>query len=183
MPRWVQIDQAQATLNSLNNTEAGPFNDPATVKVLARGDVRKEGKVVAPRGLAAIKTIDADFGLEPNATDHDRRLKLAQWITHSDNPLFPRVIANRVWQYHFGSGIVTTPNDFGFNGGEPTHPELDWLATDLQANGWSLKHTPANRVLRNLSAVIEMNRKHAQVDSDNRDLWRWSPTSLEGEVA
>ena len=133
-----QIDQAQATLNSLNNTRVWTVQSipAATVKVLARGDVRKEGKVVAPRGLTAIKTIDADFGLEPNATDHDRRLKLAQWITHSDNPLFPRVIANRIWHYHFGSGIVTTPNDFGFNGGEPTHPELlDWLATDLQANG------------------------------------------------
>ena len=181
-----QIDQAQATLNSLNNTRVWTVQSipAATVKVLARGDVRKEGKVVAPRGLSAIRTIETDFGLEPNATDHDRRLKLAQWITHSDNPLFPRVIANRVWHYHFGSGIVTTPNDFGFNGGDPTHPELlDWLATDLQANGWSLKHLHRQIVSSaTYRQSSRMNRQHAQVDSDNRDLWRWSPTRLEGEA-
>ena len=66
--------------------------------------------------------------------------KLADWIASADNPLFARVMVNRVWHYHFGAGLVKNPNDFGFNGGTPSHPELlDWLATEFIRGGWSLK--------------------------------------------
>jgi len=155
----------------------------ATVKVLNRGDVRNSGEVVSPRGLSSIQTIESDFGLAPDAADRDRRLKLAQWITDPNNPLFSRVIVNRVWHYHFGGGIVATPNDFGFNGGNPTHPQLlDWLAADLQANGWSLKHLHrlivTSATYRQSSA---MNAKAAALDAGNRLLWRKSPTRIEGE--
>ncbi|MFT5130421.1 MAG: hypothetical protein ACI8W8_004052, partial [Rhodothermales bacterium] len=181
-----QIQQAQATLDGRKPGKVWTVTPirAATVKVLSRGDVRREGEVVAPRGLPAIQTINADFGLNPDAPDKERRVKLAHWITDPKNPLFARVIVNRVWHYHFGAGIVSTPNDFGFSGSQPTHPQLlDWLAADLQANDWSLKHL--HRVIvgsatyRQSSAV---NAEAAAIDASNRFLWRKSPARLEGEA-
>ena len=83
--------------------------------------------------------------LDPNLTnikapETERRLALANWITHEDNPLTYRVIANRLWQWTFGNGLVTTPSDFGFGGDRPSHPELlDWLANRLKQNNGSVK--------------------------------------------
>ena len=72
--------------------------------------------------------------------DSERRQKLAEWITAPANPLFARVIVNRVWQQYFGRGLVVTPSDLGHRGGMPSHPELlDWLATEFMENGWSMK--------------------------------------------
>ncbi|MEC7604491.1 MAG: DUF1553 domain-containing protein, partial [Planctomycetota bacterium] len=181
-----QIIQAKVTLDGLENVRVWTVQSipAATVKVLGRGDVRKEGEVVSPRGLSAIRTVDADFELAPDAADRDRRMKLAQWITHPDNPLFSRVIVNRIWHYHFGSGIVSTPNDFGFNGGQPTHDRLlDWLAADLQANHWSLKHL--HRLIVTSATYRQsskMDSQAAAVDADNRYLWRMSPVRMEGEA-
>src|SRR5207248_11021988 len=82
----------------------------------------------------------ADFGVPPGAPEAECRRRLADWVTHPQNPLFARVIVNRLWHHHFGVGLVDTPNDFGFNGGRPSHPELlDWLAAELVRGGWSLK--------------------------------------------
>ncbi len=181
-----QITQAQVTLDGLENVRVWTVQSipAATVKVLGRGDVRKEGEVVSARGLSAIRTVDADFELAPDAADRDRRMKLAQWITHPDNPLFSRVIVNRIWHYHFGRGIVSTPNDFGFNGGQPTHGRLlDWLAADLQANHWSLKHL--HRLIVTSATYRQsskMDSQAAAVDADNRYLWRRSPVRMEGEA-
>lgn len=181
-----QIKQTQGTLDRLENAKVWTVQSiaPATVKVLARGDVRREGEVVAPRGLSAIQTVNPDFGLGPDAADRDRRVKLAGWITHPDNPLFSRVIVNRLWHYHFGTGIVSTPNDFGFNGGKPTHALLlDWLAADLQAHRWSLKHLH-RRIVTSATyrQSSKMNSPAAAVDAANRYLWRKSPARMEGEV-
>src|SRR5437899_328278 len=77
--------------------------------------------------------------LQPGS-ESDRRLALANWITDPKNPLTARVIVNRIWYYHFGTGIVNTPSDFGANGDKPSHPELlDWLATSYVEHGWSIK--------------------------------------------
>ncbi|MEW4454597.1 DUF1553 domain-containing protein, partial [Bremerella sp. JC817] len=109
--------------------------------LLIRGDPANPAGVVAPGGLSAIVAIPGAFGLDPEAPDSERRSRLAQWISHPENPLFARVIVNRVWQSYFGIGLVATPSDFGFNGGTPSHPDvLDWLASDLIDHGWSLKH-------------------------------------------
>ena len=180
------IEQAQADLDSHKPAKVWTVKPigAATVKVLSRGDVRNGGETVAPRGLSAIQAIESDFGLAPDAADRERRLKLAHWITNPANPLFARVIVNRVWHYHFGAGIVSTPNDFGFNGGKPTHPQLlDWLATHLQANQWSLKHLHRLIVMSaTYRQSSQMNSKAAAIDADNRLLWRKSPARIEGEV-
>ena len=114
---------------------------PAVTYVLSRGSPTAPGKIVSAGGVAAVPGPPADFGLSPQAPDNARRIALAKWVTDDHNPLFSRGIVNRLWHYHFGTGLVSTPNDFGYNGGRPSHPELlDWLASELVASNWSLKH-------------------------------------------
>jgi len=171
---------------------------PPVFHVLARGDMRKPLDEVAPRGLEALARVglSADFGLANDAPESARRLKLAEWLADPRNPLTPRVIVNRLWHYHFGRGIVDTPSDFGFNGGRPSHPQLlDWLASELISPSckaseaealkpWSLKHI--HRLIVHSTAyrqtsLIE-NSKAAEVDAENRLLWRFSTRRLEGEA-
>src|SRR5439155_22162 len=95
---------------------------------------------VTAAGLTAISTLPSDFGLSADAPEQERRVKLAEWIANPANPLSARVMVNRVWHYHFGRGIVGTPNDFGVNGERPSHPELlDYLAAEFLAEGASIK--------------------------------------------
>ncbi len=155
----------------------------APTHVLRRGNPAAEAEVVSPGGVAAVGGASADFGLAPDAPDADRRIKLAQWITDERNPLFARAIVNRLWQYHFGVGLVDTPNDFGFNGGRPSHPELlDWLATELIRRHWSIKQMQrlivTSATYRQSSAL---NADAAAMDPGNRLLWRQSPQRLEAE--
>ncbi len=165
--------------------------NPGISRILARGDVEQPGAVIAPSGIAAIPTLIAEFGLAADAPDADRRRKLAEWVTSPRNPLFARIIVNRVWHHHFGTGIVETPSDFGFNGGQPSHPELlDWLAAELKIstqtkNGvpWSLKRLHkiivSSATYRQSSAP---NQTAQSLDADNRLLWRFQPRRLEGEL-
>ncbi len=107
----------------------GRFTAPGPIYLLRRGDVLQRGEQVTPGALSAIAGLDPDLGLSTDAPDPQRRLALARWIGSEHNPLTPRVIVNRVWQHHFGRGLVATPSDFGRNGEPPTHPALlDWLA-------------------------------------------------------
>jgi len=112
-----------------------------------------------------------------------RRLALAKWIASPQNPLTARVIANRLWQFHFGRGISRTPSNFGFQGSAPTHPELlDWLASELVANGWKLK--PLHRQIM-LSSTYRMaatsNPKALARDPENDLMWRFDMRRLEAE--
>ena len=113
-----------------------------------------------------------------------RRTALARWLTDPANPLTARVMANRLWHYHFGQGIVRTPSDFGLMGERPTHPELlDWLAGEFVRGGWSLKHM--HRVIMNSDAyrqASDFREDASQADPLNRLLWRFPPQRLEGEV-
>ncbi len=105
---------------------------PPPMKVHQRGSVTSLGDEVAPAGLSSIKGLDPSFGLKPDAIESHRRVALANWITNTNNSLFARVMANRVWHYHFGAGLVETPNDLGFHSGRPSHPELlEWLAAEF----------------------------------------------------
>jgi len=119
-----------------------------------------------------------------DAPESDRRRKLAEWITSVNNPLFARVIVNRLWHYHFGVGIVDTPNDFGFNGGRPSHRQLiDWLAAELVAQRWSLKqmHRLIVTSATYRQAAAE-NPRAAELDADNRLCWQRTPRRLEAEA-
>ena len=105
---------------------------PEATFILARGNPAQKEAVIGPGGIRALAELSPDLGLAEGAPEGDRRQRLAQWITDLKNPLTPRVIVNRLWHYHFGTGIVDTPNDLGFNGGRPSHPDLlDWLASEL----------------------------------------------------
>lgn len=152
-------------------------------RFLHRGDVSTPGDVVTPGRLRAVGGLALDLGLPADAGDAERRRKLAVWIVSADNPLFTRVVVNRVWHHHFGTGLVETPNDFGFNGGRPSHPDLlDWLASEFRNGGYSLKSL--HRLIVTSAAYRQGTapRKEAlAIDADNRLLWRMRPRRLDGE--
>jgi hypothetical protein len=193
--RQVEYYRLTAALNGAHHGErilpgtgqsvyAVTSSQPETAYLLVRGNTRQLGEVVTAGGVAALAGLPADFGLSANAPEAERRRRLAAWVTDPRNPLFGRVIVNRLWHYHFGVGLVDTPNDFGFNGGRPTHPELlDWLAVQLQQHHWSLKQLHRLVVLSETyrqSGSVQVNALHA--DAANRLLWRRSPTRLEAEA-
>ena len=157
---------------------------PTPIHFLTRGDIEQEGEIVSPGAVAAVTGVDASFDLQPDASDADRRRKLADWITSTRNPLFARVLVNRVWQYHFGNGLVMTSSDFGFNGGQPSHPELlDWLARQFTSSGLRLK--PLHRLIVTSATYRQgtvVNLDARKVDAENRLLWRKSPHRLEAEA-
>ena len=160
---------------------------PRPVTVLARGDVRKPGPPALPGALSAIEGLPARFDLSAGAPEGERRKALALWLTHPDHPLTWRTIVNRVWQYHFGQGLVETPNDFGRMGGLPSHPDLlDWLAAEFRDGGQSLKQLHKTIVMsatyRQTSRVTPAQEAALAVDGDNRLLWRMNRRKLEAEA-
>ena len=120
----------------------------------------------------------------PREKSSGRRTVLADWIADPANPLTARVMVNRVWQYHFGRGIVRSASNFGYQGTPPTHPELlDWLASEFVAHGWSLKHTPAaDPDVEHLPHVrARFDPAAAAKDPENDLLWRFDPRRLTAE--
>jgi hypothetical protein len=185
--QWLfELTQLRAQENRLKDRKiyAVAPKEPPPMHLLKRGNPGQPGEVVAAGGIASVAGLDADFGLAPDAPESQRRLQLAEWIASPKNPLFARVIVNRLWHYHFGTGIVDTPNDFGFNGGRPSHPELlDWLACELVDHSYSLKHV--HRLILQSATYQQASRASAaamQVDAGNRLLWRQSPRRLEAEA-
>ncbi len=157
---------------------------PEKMHVFRRGDTAQPGEPVTAGGLTSLSDVAADFGLDPEAGDAERRRKLAEWITHPDNPLFARTIANRVWHHHFGTGIVETPSDLGRSGSPPSHPELlDWLAVWFRENGHSLK--ALHRLIVSSSTYRQSavyNKRAAAIDREARLLWRFPLRRIEAEV-
>lgn len=155
---------------------------PRSIHLLSRGDVTKPGKEVVPGAIASIPGV-TPFTLPPNHTEADRRAALAKWLTDPNNPLTWRVMANRVWQYHFGRGLVDTPNDFGKMGQLPSHPELlDYLAAELRDHQ-SLKRLHKLIVMSaTYKQVSTSNAANAKLDADNRYLWRQNRRKLEAEA-
>ncbi len=157
---------------------------PEATYRLPRGNPAQRAEIVSAGGIQSIPGLNADFGLSDSAPEEERRKRLAEWITHPKNPLFARVVVNRLWHHHFGIGLVDTPNDFGFNGGRPSHPQLlDWLADDLAQHGWRIK--PLHRRIVTSATYRQAsawNPAANRVDADNRLLWRKSPRRLEAET-
>jgi len=190
-------DKAQASLDELNRrrTEQAIFTvistKPQVTHLLYRGSVTEIGPVVLPGVTQAVGRVPFDLKLPVvaghDAGDGERRLALANWVTHKDNALFARVTVNRLWHHHFGTGIVETPSDFGFNAGQPSHPQLlEFLAAKLIDHGYRLK--PIHRMIVLSSAYRQQSRAAASddparlADANNRLLWRFAPRRLEGEA-
>jgi len=179
------LEQKIAALPALPVAYIGKFKQPAEpLRLNKRGNPMDLGEVIAPASLSTLSKMLPGFDLEPNAPEGARRLALARWIADDRNALTARVLANRIWHYHFGKGLVGTPSDFGFNGERPTHPELlDWLAQRLHEYHWQLK--PLHRELM-LSAVYRQSSANSEAgsaqDSDARYLWRFPPRRLEAEA-
>ncbi len=151
------------------------------------GDPTKPLEPITPSGLAVLDHILEPYRLEVNADQGERRLSLAKWITSDLNPLTARVLANRVWQYHFGTGIVDTPSDFGFQGSRPTHPEmLDYLAQRLISGGWRLKDLHreimlSRTYLQSSNANDSNFALGSQLDKSSRLFWRFPTRRLSAE--
>ena len=162
---------------------AVPQKEIPVIKVNRRGNPEDLGEEVTPTAFGWVKHAPPGLG-GSDRPEGERRLALAEWITHPDNPLTRRTIVNRLWHHHFGQGIVTTPSDFGLGGDRPSHPELlDWLATEFQRNGWRLK--PVHRLIvmsaTYRQASLAQDPKAAGLDSSNRLLWRQNPRRLDAE--
>src|SRR5262249_36600940 len=158
--------------------EAGPM------RVHVRGNPNQLGEVIKAGSVTAVVAPGSQFGLAADAPEARRRIRLADWISHPRNPLFARVIANRLWQAHFGVGLVQTPSDFGWNCGKPSHPELlDWLASELTVQAWSLK--TMHRMIVTSAAYRQSSSVRAiaiKRDAGDRLLWRNAPRRLEAEM-
>jgi len=157
--------------------------EPRPITVLQRGSVESPGKLVGPGALSCVPGLSSTFAIGPAETEGARRAALAHWITSPGNMLTWRSIVNRVWQYHFGTGIVDSANDFGHMGSQPSHPELlDWLAVTFRDQGGSIKQLHKlilmSSVYRQQSAN---NRADALIDSENRYLWRMNRQRLDAE--
>jgi hypothetical protein len=184
-----QIEQLTAKSKNLREQLAalapstaylGTFRQPDATRVYHRGDPLQQRDEVSPGGIAAV---GAPLMLAAGAPEAERRVALARWLGSETNPLTARVMVNRIWHYHFGQGLVKTPSDFGFNGGEPSHPELlDYLATQFMQSGWRPK--AIHRVILLSSTYRQastFNPTAAAQDAGTRLLWRFPPRRLEAE--
>ncbi|MDA1274343.1 MAG: DUF1549 and DUF1553 domain-containing protein [Verrucomicrobia bacterium] len=153
--------------------------DPIEQRVFLRGDPQRLGERVDHR----IPSMLSRFGLEP-VSNGSGRLELARAIVHPENPLAARVIVNRVWAWHFGSGLVDSPSDFGMRSSPPSHPELlDFLANVLKDNGWSIKELHRLILLSNTWRQASIDRPDCRAaDPENRLLWRANRRRLDFEA-
>ena len=154
---------------------------PTDAKVQLRGEPDKLGPVVPRRNLAIL----GGEKLE-RPESGSGRLELARWLARPDNPLVARVWVNRVWQWHFGKGLVTTPSDFGARGELPTHPELlDYLASEFVSSGWDVQRLHRSIVLSGAYRLDSDGEQDAQqrasADPSNRLMWRMSKRPLDAE--
>ncbi len=165
---------------------------PEMTHLLYRGEAMQKREEVKPNALSAVPitfvlntNIGAAIKISADLTeDQQRRLALAQWMVNPANPLTARVMVNRLWQYHFGAGLVATPSDFGKNGARPTHPELlDWLASEFIDHGWSMKHI--HRLIVNSATYRQASAARKEcvaIDANTKLLWRFPPRRSDAEM-
>jgi len=152
------------------------------IHLLGRGDYRSKGAKVGMRPLGILLP---DTQQELPIDADKPRTQLANWVTDPANPLTARVMVNRIWGYHFGTGLVSTPNDFGRMGTRPTHPELlDYLANQFIAAGWQMK--PLHRLMMLSSTYRQASQSpqekaFATIDPANKLLWKWNRRRLDAE--
>jgi len=180
-----KVDKRLKELKEPGKAYLGTFSQPGTTHRFFRGDPMLPREEILPGSPTAFGAVWELPGDSPEAS---RRQALADWIASPANPLTARVIVNRLWHYHFGTGIVDTPSDFGVNGGAATHPELlDWLASELvtpadPAGRWRLKRI--HRLIVTSQAYRQASTARPEAlaaDSGSRLLWRHPPRRLEAE--
>ncbi|MGZ0174845.1 MAG: DUF1553 domain-containing protein, partial [Planctomycetales bacterium] len=182
--KWLQRLQAaredKKELEKPTLVYAGIFSQPGPTHRLYRGEADAKRELVGPNAIEVFTSLN----LSPESPERERRLALANWIASKENPLTARVMVNRLWQFHFGTGIVDTPSNFGRNGTPPSHPQmLDWLASELMDHDWSLKHI--HRLVLYSDTWRQSNQPDAdavRVDANSRLLWRFPPRRLEAEA-
>ena len=172
----------EAKIRAAENAQkvfAGTFRTPDNIHLLNRGDPEQPKESVMPAVLSAL----GDLNVPKESAEQQRRRVLADWIANPQNPLTARVMVNRIWQGHFGTGLVSTPSDFGHLGTKPTHPELlDWLAAEFIRSGWSVKQMHRLIVLSATYRQSSMsNSIAADKDVDVRYLWGFPSHRLEAE--
>ncbi|MFN0076329.1 MAG: DUF1549 and DUF1553 domain-containing protein [Prosthecobacter sp.] len=200
----------EARIKAAGNAQkvfAGTFRTPDNIHLLNRGDPEQPKDEITPAVLSAL----GDLKLPKESAEQQRRQTLAEWIARPQNPLTARVMVNRLWQGHFGTGLVSTPSDFGHMGMKPSHPELlDWLAAEFIRSGWSVKHMHRLIVLsaayRQSSRIYDLrfmtydlaakakpdseiinhksriiNSPANTIDAESRLLWRFPSRRLEAE--
>jgi mono/diheme cytochrome c family protein len=174
------LDKRLASLKQPRKAYIGDFRQPPPTRRLFRGDPMAPREAVSPGSLTAF---GGTWELPADAPERERRRALADWVASPGNPLTARVIVNRLWHHHFGTGIVDTPSDLGVNGGRPSHPELlDWLASELVESGWRLKPLHKRMVTSRAYRQASVVRPDGLVaDSAARLLWRYPPRRLEAE--
>jgi len=190
---WKRFSNAKEQLEKLKRetipaaralavTEAG--SKPGETFVLLRGNPALKGDRVDPGFLDVLgaSTLPPEM-VAPSDRSSGRRTAIARWIAAPENPLTARVLANRLWQYHFGRGLVRSSSNFGLQGDKPTHPELlDWLAAELVQGGWSLKRM--HRLIMSSEAYRRSSRGREdalQSDPMNHHFWRFDPRRLAAE--
>jgi hypothetical protein len=157
---------------------------PRPIYVLDRGDETTPKQLITSGGIGCLPNHPVSLQISPDDVESRRRAQLARWIVDRENHLTWRSIANRVWSYHFGKGIVETTNDFGRMGSVPSHPELlDWMASELRDGNLSLKSLHRMIVLSATYRQSSANNPQcAAIDADNRMLWRMNRRRLDAEA-
>ncbi|MEY4483396.1 MAG: hypothetical protein RL693_848 [Verrucomicrobiota bacterium] len=179
------LDAKIGIVDNAHRAFAGTFRDPDKIHLLNRGDPEQPKAEVVPAVLSAFGALK----LPAESREQERRKALADWIASPDNPLTARVMVNRIWQGHFGTGLVETASDFGRNGTKPSHPELlDWLASEFIRTGWSIKQMHKLIVLsatyRQSSSTFQSRNSGPSgndLDADDRLLWRFPSRRIEAE--
>jgi mono/diheme cytochrome c family protein len=182
--RLADVERRIAELPNYPSLRVGRLEQPSGAQhVFVGGDANRKGEVVCLESISTLAEVAQAYNLPADAPEHKRRQALARWIVAADNPLTPRVLVNRLWHYHFGTGIVATPGDFGYMGEKPTHPELlDWLANRLLAEEWRLK--PLHKLIvmsETYCQASDYRETAARVDAGDRLLWRFPPRRLAAE--
>ena len=175
----LRLERAIAGAVASQHAFAGIFRKPDRIHLLRRGDPEQPGPEVSP----AVPEVLGTVRLPADAPEPQRRHALANWLTQPNAPLIARVMVNRIWQGHFGTGLVDTPSDFGRTGSRPSHSGLlDWLAREFIANGGSAKHLHRLIVLSSTYRQSSSHRKAAAaLDADARLLWRYPARRLDSE--
>lgn len=174
-----QLRKPQYAMAAVDSAAIAPVT-----RILLQGDHASPGEEVEP-GFPTVLAPGPAAIVAPRPGTTGRRLALARWIASAENPWTARVLVNRIWQQHFGIGIVATANDFGHSGAHPTHPELlDWLATSFVTNGWSVRQLHRGILLS--ETWCQSSRNHGpepeKSDPENQLLWRQNMRRLDAEA-